>query len=425
MRGKRIKTIVFLIGAILYVCGLAGCGGRGGNNSFLTPTMNPAATAKPTQQTQPGATGTPVPEPTVTSGTTASPEPVTFPVVIDEKTFPEELLRRKAEAADADEDGSLSREEADTVTKLSFKKLMDSMDDGETPWPEYTKEDFSFDFEGIQYFTELTELKVNLLGGEVFVEGYSMEDDIQAITKNFHKVYECTKLKKLSLCETDISTLNLSAFPDLKRLELSCMYDLKTVEAGTHKKLSALWISECPVLESLDVSGTKTLKTLDVVRNESLKEIVFGEANQKLETIQFNGLPDLTEADVSYLNNLKSLNLMNVGLTGLDVGKNAELEQLCAEGLHLDTLDVRNNPKLSYLINDGDSFRAILLPEDNCVDMIRWTNSEVTEFPVMNLNPETLTGIDIQGTAIKELDVSGYPKLEYLYYDEDVTKIIR
>jgi hypothetical protein len=167
------------------------------------------------------------------------------------------------------------------------------------------------------------------------------------------------------------------------------------------------------------------LKTLDVVRNDSLREIIFGEGNQKLETIQLNGVPAMTKVEVSCLTHLKSLNLTDVGLVGLDVSKNAELEQLCAEGLHLDTLDVRNNPNLTYLINDKDSFREILLPEENRIDMIRWTNSGVTEFSVTNLNPETLTGIDIQGTAIWELDVSRYPKLEYLYYDEDVTKIKR
>ena len=77
------------------------------------------------------------------------------------------------------------------------------------------------------------------------------------------------------------------------------------------------------------------------------------------------------------------------------------------------------------MINANDSFQSIILPEDNCVSMIRWTDSVVTTFPVENLNPETLVGIDIQGTAIKELDVSFYPNLEYLYYDEDVTQIKR
>jgi len=409
MKGKKRKRIGILLMIALVICGFVGCG-KEEEEDRDTDVTRIAIDIKPFM-------------PTV--GDNEVDMRMFFGPEINEITFPEELLRKKALAADANGDGRLSKEEAKAVTKLSLKKLMDSMDDGEEPWPEYTEEDFSFDFEGIQYFTELTELKVNLLGGEVFVAGYSMEDDIFAITKNFHKVYECSKLKKLSLCEADLVNLSLSAFPDLKRLELSCMYGLESVDVGTHKKLSALWISECTDLEMLDVSGAEKLKTLDIVRNDSLKEIAFGEANQKLETIQFNELPGLMKTEVSCLLHLKSLNLMNVGLTSLDVSKNAELEQLCAEGLHLDTLDLRNNPNIMYLINDKDSFREILLPEENCVDMIRWTNSAVTEFPVMNLNPETLTGIDIQGTAIKELDVSRYPKLEYLYYDEDVTKIKR
>lgn len=422
-----MKQIGIFLFAVLFAGCLAGCGGVGGDGPIPTQTAEPTATVKPVQQTETDTTGGLTAEPisTLAPIATVTLEQVSFPVEINETTFPEDLLRKKALEADVNGDSRLSREEAEAVTKLSFKKLMDSMDDGEAPWPEYTKEEFSFNFEGIQYFTELTELKVNLLGGEAFIEGYSMEDDILATTKNFHKVYECSKLKKLSLCEADLVNLTLSAFPDLKRLELSCMYDLESVDVGTHKKLSALWISECPDLEKLDVSGVEKLKTLDIVRNDSLKEIVFGKANQKLETIQFNGLPGLTETDVSCLLHLKSLNLTGVGLRSLDVSKNVELEQLCAEGVHLDTLDLRNNLNITYLINDKDSFREILLPEENCVDMIRWTNSAVTEFPVMNLNPETLTGIDIQGTAVKELDVSRYPKLEYLYYDEDVTKIKR
>ena len=118
------------------------------------------------------------------------------------------------------------------------------------------------------------------------------------------------------------------------------------------------------------------------------------------------------EVDISRLQHLKSLNLTDVALASLDVSKNTELEQLCAEGLHMDMLDLRNNPKVSYLINAKDSFREIFLPEENRIDMVRWTDSVVTEFPIENLNPETLAGIDIQGTAIKKLDVSGYPNLE-------------
>lgn len=403
------KSVLWLM--VLFLCGAAGCG-KGdteGSEMLMKPTSTPAG------------------EVTVAPVVTLSPEPVTFPVEINEATFPEQLMRKKALAADTDGDAVLSEEEAKTVTKLHLKKLADAdvkdaMED--EPLPEYAVTDFVFDLEGIQYFTELSELTVNLLGGESFVEG-GTEEDILVETRNFNRVYECTKLKKLSLYEVDIPSLELSEFSDLKRLELNEMYHLETLSVGNHEKLSALWVSGCHNLETVDLSGAKSIKNLDLMESESLKEVMFGETNEKLETIQLNGLKRLCEVNVSCLESLKSLNLTDVALTGLDVSKNAALEQLCAEGLQLDTLDLRNNPKIAYLINDKDSFRTILLPEKNRIDMIRWTNSTVTEFPVTNLNPETLTGIDIQGTGIKELDVSGYPNLEHLYYDEDVTEIMR
>lgn len=406
---RKNKSVLWLIVLLLY--GFVGCGKGGAEDSEML--IEP--------------TSVPTEEVTLAPVVTMSPKPVTFPVEINEATFPEQLLQKKAMAADADGDGVLSEEEAKTVTKLHLKKLADAdakdaMED--EPLPEYAVTDFVFDLEGIQYFTELSELTVNLLGGEAFVEG-GTEEEILVETKNFSRLYECKKLKKLSLYEVDIPALDISGWSDLKRLELNCMYHLKSLSVGNHETLSALWISECHALETIDLSELKKIKTVDIVRNDNLKKVMFGEANEKLETIQLNGLRSLNEVDVSRLQHLKSLNLTEVALAGLDVSKNAELEQLCAEGLHLDTLDLRSNSKVSYLINAGDSFRTILLPEENCIDMVRWTDSVVTEFPIETLNPETLTGIDIQGTAIKKLDVSGYPNLEHLYYDEDVTEIVR
>lgn len=411
MKRDWLKNRVVPVIAVLLTCGFVGCGKE--SEDVSKTAITPAVTMSP--------------NPAITSAVTMPLKPVTFPVEINEFSFPEQLLREKALAADADGDTVLSEEEAKKVSKLHLKKLADAdekdaMED--EPLPEYKVTDFVFDLEGIQYFTELSELTVNLLGGEAFVEG-GTEEEILVETRNFNRVYECTKLKKLSLYEVDIPSLEISGFSDLKRLELNYMHNLKTLSVGSHEKLSALWIFGCHNLETMDLSGAKDIKTLDLVENESLKEVMFGEANGKLETIQLNGLKSLCEVDVSCLESLKSLNLTEVALTSLDVSKNAELEQLCAEGLNLDVLDLRNHPKISYLINDKDSFKEIRLPENNNVTMLRWTNSDVTEFPVKNLNPDTLVGIDIQGSSIKELDVSGYPNLEHLYYDEDVTEIIR
>lgn len=420
MKQSSMKTGAILLLTILCVCDLGGCGKTEKDSLGVTPTKSIVTTGAITPEKENKETPT---QEMVIEPSIPTPEPITFPVEITEETFPEQLLRKKALAADSNEDSILSEEEAQAVTKLHLKKLIDDGDGLEEPLPQYTIADFTFDLEGIQYFTELSEVTVNLLGGELFVE--NAEEEIWATTKNFERLYACTKLKKLSLYEVDITSLDLSAFPNLKRLELNGMYGLQTLQLGNHKTLSTLWVSECHNLKTMDVSELENLKTVDIVWNDGLTELYFGKANKKVETIQLNSLKSLYEVELSDLVNLKSLNLMDVALKTLDISKNVELEQVCAEGLQLGTLDLTSNPKVSYLINEGDSFQEIVLPEDNCISMIRWTNSTVTEFPVKNLNPDVLVGIDIQETAIQELDVRNYPKLEYLYYNEDVTNILR
>lgn len=344
--------------------------------------------------------------------------------VIDSEHFPEPLLLEKAIAADTDGNGRLSQKEVSTVTKLHLKKLLDEMGDSEDgPYPVYTEKDFTIDLEGIQYFSALTELTVNMLGGECFVEDGPAE--IYAKTKNFDRVYACRNLKKLSLYEVDISELKLDSFPNIKRLDLSCMYDLEKIDTANGKNISFLWLSGCHNLTALDFCGMGKLKTLNIVDNGALNSILFDASNKNLETIQLNDLKSLHAVDVSPLSGLVSLNIMDVALAELDVSHNKKLDQICVEGLNLDTLDLTNNPSVTYIINAEDSFKHIHLADDNCVSMLRWTDSEVTVFPVENLNPATLTGIDIQGTKIETLDVSAYPNLEYLYYDEDTTEIIK
>ena len=134
MRQKKLKYISILLGAVLYFFVAPGCGKSGTDAPVPTQNAQQSGTPMPTQQ-QPETelTSTPGVEPTLTPAPTSTPapvetltpEPVTFPVEINEITFPEALLRKKALAADADGDGCLRKEEAETVTKLSFKKLMD------------------------------------------------------------------------------------------------------------------------------------------------------------------------------------------------------------------------------------------------------------------------------------------------------------
>lgn len=395
---KRILCLTATLLLIGFIC--FGCG----------PATAPIAdTATPTTQATAPTTIADIP-------------PVTYPVAISESAFPEPLLFQQATKADINGDGALSQAEAQAVTHMELKKLLDDPDGLEgAPRPVYTADDFTFDLEGIQYFSGLTDLTVNMLGGEIFVK--EQPEDILAVTKHFENIYACTELESLCLSEVDAAAFDLTQFPKLTRVSLNCMYNLKNLNISN--PITYLWIFGCNQLAQLDVSQITGLTELNLVSNAALSAVHFSDANRQLDTIQLNELGSLQKIDLSALQNLKQLDIFNAPLTDIDVSNNKCLEQFCAEGLTLQTLDLRHNPKISYIINAKGSFETILLADDNRVTMIRWTDAPITQFPVTNLNPDTLEGIDIQGTAIRELDVRAYPKLEYLYYDEDVTTIIQ
>lgn len=348
-------------------------------------------------------------------------------IKIDKTTFPEEILRNKALEYDKNKDNILTPKEASKFKKLTIKKLADRdiVDISEDePLPEYTNEDFHFNFEGIQYFYNLEELEINLLGGEYFNKE-SSEEQILVTTENFNRIYELDNLKKLFMYEVDIESLNTNELPNLKRLEMNFMYNMNNIIFDNHNNLSNIWISDIDKLETLDISKLSNLKKVNIVYNNNLKDLIIGENNSKIEELNLKELPKLKKVNLTNLINLNSLNISDIPLTSLDVSKNTNLDNICLESLSLNTLDLSNNKKLTYIINDYNSAKKLIIADDNIIDMIRWTNSNITEFPLTNLNPETLTGIDIQGTKIKKLDISKYPKIEYLYYDEDITTIIR
>lgn len=348
-------------------------------------------------------------------------------VKINKTTFPEEILRNKAIEYDKNKDNILTFKEASSIKKLVIKKLayQDIIDISEDDsLPVYTNKDFHFNFEGIQYFHNLEELNINLLGGEYFNKE-STEEEILVTTENFNKIYSLSNLKKLYMYEVDIETIDINKFPNLKRLDMNYMYNMKNIIFDNHNNLNNLWLSDIDNLEILDISKLSNIKKLNVVYNKNLKTLIFGENNSKIESLNLNELPKLKNIDISHLTNLESLNIFNLPLTNLDISKNINLDNLCIELLSLNTLDLSNNKKITYLINSSDAAKKIIIPDDNIIDMIRWTDSDITKFPINNLNPNTLTGIDIQGTNIKELDISKYPNIEYLYYDKDITTIIK
>lgn len=347
-------------------------------------------------------------------------------VQINNKNFPEKLIMDVAKKADKNKNGFLSTKEAGSVTTLYFKKLKSSSlaDVLEVAnLPSYTNADFTFNFKGIKYFYNATKLTIDLADGEFFNKE-SKKKQIYVETSNLEEIYELKDLKNLIMSEVKLETIDISKFQKLERLNINDMYNMKELILKRHQHLKYLWVSNNQKLESIDLTKIPSLKHINIKDNSNLHTITFGGKNSQVEDLNIIDLPKLTAIDLSYFKNLKTLYLRNIPLKELDVSHNLKLDRVGFFNLKLDTLDLTSNNKLTYLINDSDSFKNIIISPDNIISWLRLTNSKQTKLNLSNLNSKTLIGLDIQGTNIKELDITNYPNLENLYYDKELTTII-
>lgn len=347
-------------------------------------------------------------------------------VQINSKNFPEKLIMDVAEKADKNKNGFLSAKEAGSVTTLYFKKLQSSAlaDVLEVAnLPSYTNADFTFNFKGIKYFYNATKLTIDLADGEFFNKE-SKKKQIYVETSNLEEIYELKNLKNLIMSEVKLETIDISKFQKLERLNINDMYNMKELILKRHQHLKYLWVSNNQKLESIDLTKIPSLKHINIKDNSNLHTMTFGGKNSQVEDLNIIDLPKLTAIDLSYFKNLKTLYLRNIPLKELDVSHNLKLDRVGFFNLKLDTLDLTSNNKLTYLINDSDSFKNIIISPDNIISWLRLTNSKQTKLNLSNLNSKTLIGLDIQGTNIKELDITHYPNLENLYYDRELTIII-
>ncbi len=244
--------------------------------------------------------------------------------------------------------------------------------------------------------------------------GLNTFTDINTLTG----VNTLTNINKLSLHDTNITSLDLSNCKKIKELSI----DSRKLESVTG-------LEQLSELQSLSIVGG-SVKNLDLTANTkllsvycisnlttlkvpaSIEEISCEDNN--LKTIDLSKCKNLTFLDLAYNNiNGKKLNLKkctklkflhlnnNKKLNTVDISKNKQLYDLNISNTNLKTLKLTNNKMLNTLYADN------------------------TNLKTLNLNNiKKLKHIRFFDTKIKKLDLTKYNNL-YLYFDTKVGKTIK
>lgn len=373
-------------------------------------------------------------------------------VEINAVTFPDEFLRGYVlDNIDTNKDKILQKEEAEAVTKIQFTKFKDADDyDEDEKIRYYTKEDFTFDFKGLERFTNLTTLAVRLMGGAT-ADGGTTGELVEYPVKisNESSLYRLKNLKELEIVKTDMKSFDCSKFPKLEKLYLSDFSELTKLTFKGNNKLKKLGLSDSKKLSTFNVSSLGKLTSLELQSIYNIKTIQFGKKNKALKTLRITSYTNtyfekLKSLNLSKLTGLKNLSVANVkNLKKLDVSHNKKLRSIFMENCdkikkiapkkskkltevdiwnckNLKTLDLSANHKLNWLRLDGMKVKTIRLSKKNKLNYFRYANAKLKKFDVKNINPKTMKALQIYGNKLKKVNVSKYKKLESLWVDKGV-----
>lgn len=178
------------------------------------------------------------------------------------------------------------------------------------------------------------------------------------------------RISKLRVCNMNtVKSFDISGFTELEYLDCDRV-GLEQLVLSGNTKLQILMASHNN-MTTLDLSKNKELQTLDILGCRGLSRLDLSKCNK------------LTSLDISSCENLREVNLTGVPLTSLRMNNTTELENL-----------VKNHPAtVRSLYYEGTDYPAL--------DLSKYPS--LTGYGV----PRQVTELDITGTSIRNLGVTG------------------
>ena len=226
---------------------------------------------------------------------------------------------------------------------------------------------------------------------------------------------DCTSLEALVMDQTsnnNLISVDVSGCTSMMCLQISNSNSLQELNLAGLTSLSAAYIDNCTAITSIDISNTrmsdisslnipsltnfKTLKASDAGLSDS--ELA-GMLKDTLEVIDISDNSSVTTIDLSGFENLKTLDISNSGITGLDTS-------YC---LNLETVDAGDCTQLDYFVmSTGNDIEYIGLTSVNISGCTSMTMLQLSDAP--NLETFDLSGLE----NLTEVYVQNCPKITSL-----------
>lgn len=197
-----------------------------------------------------------------------------------------------------------------------------------------------------------------------------------------------TNLQTIYILLNQATSLNLNNLLNLRELTISGFNTTGTLNPIYYSPIVNLNVNGCVALEKISLN-LSSVQNLDLTTNIALKKFYAGET--KLETVNFNGLPNLEKVEI--LNNITNYFTFYGQLQTATFGGNTALTYV----------DIRVQPNLQFLDFTGASNLKNLY--------CRYTG--ITTLNIQNLS--NLVYVECNNNQIAQLDLLGLVNLETLH----------
>ncbi len=328
-------------------------------------------------------------------------------VEITSANFPDSNIIGVARSKDSDGDGWLSQNEIADIKSIGLGM-------------------FVKDCTGIEYFTELRELRVNSAQDLKKID-VSNNTKLETLMIVLSKITDIdlsrnTALKSLYLYNNKLTSLDLSKNTELTYLDCS------------GNQISDFVLGDCPNLESIDCSNNKIGGVLDLSSYSKLSSVYF--SKNPITEISLNGLENLNKVTLSHAslgsfsvadcpqlkkidcsdNDLASIAIRNCPVTELILTNNRlenldnveinTVESLKVENNRLKKLDTSAFANLGYLLCDNNEITSLNFDNNSQLYWLECKNNKLTSLKIID-EERVLEGVICSDNPIETLELSG------------------
>ena len=253
-------------------------------------------------------------------------------VEINETNFPDNLLRRYMNlVVDSNQNGKI---EQDEVQKIKYLKLGEYEGEGELEkFTNLGDEGVVSDFKGIEYLTNLEEMKIA----------------IPTKMTNKESLYKLTNLKSVTMLggfrKTDLKIFDFSNYRKLNKIQIVQLNNLKKINISKNSNLKSFECWAGGKLNEVDFSKCKKVSNIKII-DTNIKKINIGK-NKKLKNITIKNDNSLKKIDISKAGKIKSLKIVNAPkLKKIITSKKQKIKSVIVKGCkNISKKDIRKIKK--------------------------------------------------------------------------------